>query len=368
MAQASGGGRYVGALQFKGAYDANANSPDLDTSPSGILQGDMYVVSVAGTFFTEAVDAGDALIAMQKDPAQLSHWAIVESNIGDATTTTKGKVELATDGEALADKVVQGDDSRLLKQHKLDATAAPTVDNDVDEGYAPGSLWIDLTNDEAYVCLDATDGAAVWTRLTLALAADGGTGSTEAVAGDDSRLLKQHKLDATAAPTVDDDSADGYAVGSLWFDVTNKTVYACVDATEGAAVWEISGGRKKRAVVTLSVFAETTAVSSGDGKRYWPVPAEFASWLLVAVQAHVFTASSSGAVTVQVHNETQAVDMLSTVLTIDVTELDSKDAATPAVIDTDHDDLANGDEIRIDVDGAGTGTEGLVVTLTFEEP
>lgn len=48
---------------------------------------------------------------------------------------------------------------------------------------------------------------------------------------------------ANAAPTVNDDSGDGYAVGSLWLDVTNDEAYICLDATAGAAVWEqISGG------------------------------------------------------------------------------------------------------------------------------
>jgi len=49
---------------------------------------------------------------------------------------------------------------------KLDATQAPTVNNDVDEGYAVGSRWVDVTNDKEYVCLDNTDGAAVWTETT----------------------------------------------------------------------------------------------------------------------------------------------------------------------------------------------------------
>ena len=44
-------------------------------------------------------------------------------------------------------------------------------------------------------------------------------------------------LSATAAPTVTDDSAAGYAVGSRWIDVTNDVEYVCLDATAGAAVW-----------------------------------------------------------------------------------------------------------------------------------
>jgi len=51
-------------------------------------------------------------------------------------------------------------------KNKLDATDAPGVDNDVDEGYTVGSLWMDVTHDTAYICLDNTDGAAVWTEIT----------------------------------------------------------------------------------------------------------------------------------------------------------------------------------------------------------
>jgi len=53
----------------------------------------------------------------------------------------------------------------------------------------------------------------------------------------------QHKLDATAAPGVGDDAADGFSPGSLWVDVTGDTAYVCVDSIAGAAVWsEVGGG------------------------------------------------------------------------------------------------------------------------------
>jgi hypothetical protein len=50
-------------------------------------------------------------------------------------------------------------------------------------------------------------------------------------------LLPLSKYDAMSAPTVDDDSGDGYSVGSRWIDVTNDRAYVCDDATVGAAVW-----------------------------------------------------------------------------------------------------------------------------------
>jgi len=48
----------------------------------------------------------------------------------------------------------------------LVATAAPDETNDTTEGYSVGSEWIDVTNDNAYVCLDISTGAAVWKRIS----------------------------------------------------------------------------------------------------------------------------------------------------------------------------------------------------------
>ncbi|MFO0863549.1 MAG: hypothetical protein U0744_02625 [Gemmataceae bacterium] len=65
---------------------------------------------------------------------------------------------------------------------KIDATSAPLASNDDTQGYAPGSEWIDVTNDHAYVCVDNTTSAAIWKRTdnpTLPLSiAEGGTGTT----------------------------------------------------------------------------------------------------------------------------------------------------------------------------------------------
>jgi hypothetical protein len=49
-----------------------------------------------------------------------------------------------------------------LKKNNLLATAPPDADDDTDEGYEVGSLWVDITNDKHYICVDNTDGAAVW--------------------------------------------------------------------------------------------------------------------------------------------------------------------------------------------------------------
>ena len=111
-----------------------------------------------------------------------------------------------------------------------------------------------------------------------------------------------------------------------------------------------------------------SALTTGDGKAYFMVPSKLNGWNLIRANAAVTTVSSSGTPTVQVHNVTDAVDMLSTRITIDANESTSHTAATPPVIDTTKDDVATGDLIRVDVDVAGTGAKGLIVSLSFQAP
>lgn len=87
------------ALTYQGGYNASTNTPDLDTTPSGITTGDTYTVTVAGTFFTEDVQVGDMLIANQNDPTALAHWTVVQDNIGPASETAPGYIEIATQAE-----------------------------------------------------------------------------------------------------------------------------------------------------------------------------------------------------------------------------------------------------------------------------
>ncbi len=70
-----------------------------------------------------------------------------------------------------------------------------------------------------------------------------------------------NKVDATTAPTVNDDSGDGYEVGSIWIDVTNDKAYTCVDASTGAAVWTAGGG--------TSYVSSTSAPSDPEDGDLW---------------------------------------------------------------------------------------------------
>jgi hypothetical protein len=67
-----------------------------------------------------------------------------------------------------------------FRKNNFVATAPPTVNDDIDLNYEVGSWWFDITNDRAYVCLDSTDGAAVWNTHLIH---DPVTGIPETVTG-----------------------------------------------------------------------------------------------------------------------------------------------------------------------------------------
>ena len=88
-----------GALIYQGGYNAATNTPNLDSTPViTINKGFTYTVTVAGTFYTEAVQVGDLLIAESDSPTALADWTTVQNNIDIASTTTVGLASFPTAG------------------------------------------------------------------------------------------------------------------------------------------------------------------------------------------------------------------------------------------------------------------------------
>lgn len=133
-------------------------------------------------------------------------------------------------------------------------------------------------------------------------------------------------------------------------------------------VSELNTGAIGTKNVVIKVIPDGVTLTTGDGKAHFTIPIELNGMDLVSVGAHVYTVSSSGIPTFQIHNLTDTVDMLSTEITVDVSEKDSSSAAVAAVIDAANDDVATGDELRFDCDIAGTGSEGMEIRLGFRIP
>ena len=124
----------VGNLVFQGGYNAATNTPDLDSSPSAsIKKGWAYVVTAAGTFFTETVEVGDFLFAQSDAPTTLADWVTVQNNVGLATASTVGigNVNASAEVDRLGMDVVYSNGTAAIGIDIVNLTAATdVVDND----------------------------------------------------------------------------------------------------------------------------------------------------------------------------------------------------------------------------------------------
>lgn len=76
--------------------------------------------------------------------------------------------------------IISGGTASSIKNN-YSATSAPTGAHDSSAGYAIGSNWINISSGTAYICVDASIGAAVWTSSSagsFSLDADSGTSQT----------------------------------------------------------------------------------------------------------------------------------------------------------------------------------------------
>jgi hypothetical protein len=143
------------SVTLAGDYDAATNTPDLDVSPSGILTGYHYVVSVAGVFFTANVEVGDSLIAKQDNPTLETHWIIAQTNLDAASIKTLYESNSDTNAYSDADlntvgfiTVTQAVDLDDIEQNQNDLiTLSGVSENSTDLGTFLGSTISDnVTN------------------------------------------------------------------------------------------------------------------------------------------------------------------------------------------------------------------------------
>ena len=121
----------------------------------------------------------------------------------------------------------------------------------------------------------------------------------------------------------------------------------------------VSGSTSVEDYVILSVTADNTDIQTGTAQMTFRVP--FAMELYQLPRASLSTASTSGAVTVDINNGGSTI--FSTNLTIDANESTSTTAATAAVLSQTS--IADDSQITVDIDGAGVGARGLKITLYY---
>ena len=126
-------------MTYKGSYDADANTPNLDEDDHvEINVGDMYTVTVDGDIYGVNVSTGDVLIAEVDDASSADDWTIVNRNLqeraSEITVDSNGNltssnvqdalVELQDDIDTInADDTVDGSIDNNIKLQVLDKLA-----------------------------------------------------------------------------------------------------------------------------------------------------------------------------------------------------------------------------------------------------
>lgn len=115
----------------------------------------------------------------------------------------------------------------------------------------------------------------------------------------------------------------------------------------------------------IKVYGDDQTLSTGDGQFIWMIPRELDGRIVTEVAIFVTTVSSSGDIEVQIENLTQSSVLLAIPATIDAGELDSYTATIQPGVNAAANIVSLGDQLSIDVDGAGTGAKGLGVIVTM---
>jgi len=119
-----------------------------------------------------------------------------------------------------------------------------------------------------------------------------------------------------------------------------------------------------KSLIVIAVNA-TVDVSVADGKAYFRIPPALNGMNLVYANAGVVTAGTTNATTIDIYNVTDSQDMLSTAISIASTGV----WGTAGTVNATYDDVATGDQLRIDVTAASTtNAKGLSVALEFRLP
>lgn len=302
--------------------------------------------------------------------------AQIESELDEIKTVTDATIdELAK---------IQRDDGALANSSVHTDAFSPSALALMGGSWTPKGAWVTATayvvgdvvseSTLGYVCAAAhtsgtfaTDLAAgKWVPIggdasgDAAAAATSATNAAASAAAAAASAAAAATSETNAAADAVSTAADAVSTAADAASTAADAISTAADAVSTAADAATAAAAATR-VIDLAIYSDVSSVIAKVAARTYVVRQAITLKAgALGVKAFVVTASSSGGpVTVDIN--VNGATILSTKLTIDDTETDSDTAATPPVISNTA--LAAGDVITIDVDAAGTGAKGLVVSL-----
>lgn len=341
--------------------------------------------SASGSASAAATSAGNALTSENNAATSEGNAATSEGNAATSESNASDSADLAQEW-AVSTSLVAATDYSSKKYAVGDLTLAG--------GNAGGSA-----KDWAVTAEDVEVDTGLYSALHYAAKAAASAGLIDGKVISDTDGDTKFETERSA----DDDTLRGKAGGTDVFTMTsalismlvemnvqapsnanNPTTKTYVDGlTALASASEINAGTETAKLITPATLSDSNygthlfefyipaPIVEDDAVRF-KTPAEVAGHNIVEVRAQWTTATvgTGAATSIQLHNITQAADVLSTNLTIDSGAQSSDTAGTPAVINTSEDDITSGDVFRIDIDAIGStiAGEGLLVQVFTRVP
>lgn len=85
--------------------------------------------------------------------------------------------------------------------------------------------------------------------------------------------ISKYNYNGTRNPVYDDDSSEGYSIGSIWINTLTKKAFICTNAEIGKAVWELMAGAVTLNIGEIIPFKlDPIAYTEENGKYKYEVP------------------------------------------------------------------------------------------------
>lgn len=201
------GGGTAGDVTNGGNIGSGAEFFDVKT-PAGVLEFrtlDTNSLALDINTLTDTVRID--FMADQVDINELSTYGPLSiQNGGTGVTALEEGYTLRGQGGALTEAIAV--------RNIYDGATDPLPSDDSSLGFRRGSMWINTTNENIFMCMDPVN-PAVWKQV------------------DDVKT----NYGAIIDPAPSDDENGGYSIGSIWLNTNTGAPWMCIDNTASAALW-----------------------------------------------------------------------------------------------------------------------------------